>query len=234
MKKIYFFAIIISLGSCKNDSVSNNSDDSKLESNIDSVSYSLGVNIGENLQNQFPNIDLNYLENGIKDVFDTSKSLSIQGPDAQKIIQDYFAKQQAAASQEKAEASKEIIKVGEDFLTKNGKRKEVTTTESGLQYEILKVGDGPKPSATDNVRTHYHGTLLDGTVFDSSVDRGEPISFNVSGVIAGWTEALQLMTVGSKWRLYIPYNLAYGERGAGPKIGPYSTLIFEVELLKIN
>ncbi|MBM77359.1 MAG: peptidylprolyl isomerase [Crocinitomicaceae bacterium] len=238
MKKLYFFAIIISIGSCKHDSLSNNSDELKLnskndsvslklESNNDSVSYSLGVNIGENLQKEFPNIDLHDLENGIKDVFDTSKSPSIQGPDAQKIIQDYFAKQQAAASQE-------IIKVGEDFLAKNGKRDGVITTESGLQYEILKVGDGPKPSATDNVKTHYHGTLLDGTVFDSSVDRGEPISFNVNGVIAGWTEALQLMTVGSKWRLYIPYNLAYGERGAGSKIGPYSTLIFEVELLNIN
>ena len=194
---------------------------------IESVSYSLGVNIGENIQKQFPNIDITNFENGIKDVLDASKVPSIQGANAQKVIQDYFTKQQAAASQE-------IIKVGEDFLAKNGKRKEVTTTESGLQYEILKVGDGPKPSATDNVKTHYHGTLLDGTVFDSSVDRGEPISFNVSGVIAGWTEALQLMTVGSKWRLYIPYNLAYGERGAGPKIGPYSTLIFEVELLNIN
>ena len=194
---------------------------------IESVSYSLGVNIGENIQKQFPNIDITNFENGIKDVLDASKVPSIQGANAQKVIQDYFTKQQAAASQE-------IIKVGEDFLAENGKRKEVTTTESGLQYEILKVGDGPKPSATDNVKTHYHGTLLDGTVFDSSVDRGEPISFNVSGVIAGWTEALQLMTVGSKWRLYIPYNLAYGERGAGPKIGPYSTLIFEVELLNIN
>ena len=194
---------------------------------IESVSYSLGVNIGENIQKQFPNIDITNFENGIKDVLDASKVPSIQGANAQKVIQDYFTKQQAAASQE-------IIKVGEDFLAKNGKRKEVTTTKSGLQYEILKVGDGPKPSATDNVKTHYHGTLLDGTVFDSSVDRGEPISFNVNGVIAGWTEALQLMTVGSKWRLYIPYNLAYGERGAGSKIGPYSTLIFEVELLNIN
>ena len=143
------------------------------------------------------------------------------------MIQDYFTKQQAAASEG-------IIKAGADFLAENGKRKGVTTTKSGLQYEILKKGNGPIPAATDNVETHYHGTLLDGTVFDSSVERGQPISFGVNGVIAGWTEALQLMNVGSKWKLYIPYNLAYGERGAGQSIGPYSTLIFEVELLKIN
>ena len=194
---------------------------------IESVSYSLGVNIGENLQKEFPNIDLHDLENGIKDVFDTSKSPSIQGPDAQKIIQDYFAKQQAAASQE-------IIKVGEDFLAKNGKRKEVTTTKSGLQYEIITSAEGPKPTLNDQVTTHYHGTLLDGTVFDSSVDRGQPATFPVSGVIKGWTEALQLMSVGAKWRLYVPYDLAYGERGASAQIGPYTTLIFDVELLKIN
>ena len=194
---------------------------------IETVSYSLGVNIGENIQKQFSDIDTANFFDGIKDVLDPSKLPLIKGAEAQKMIQDYFTKQQAAASQD-------IIKAGADFLAKNGQRKGVTTTKSGLQYEVLKKGNGPIPTATDNVETHYHGTLLDGTVFDSSVERGNPISFGVSGVIAGWTEALQLMNVGSKWRLYIPYNLAYGERGAGPSIGPYSTLIFEVELLKIN
>ena len=143
------------------------------------------------------------------------------------MIQDYFTKQQAAASEG-------IIKVGADFLAENGKRKGVTTTKSGLQYEIIKKGNGPIPAATDNVETHYHGTLLDGTVFDSSVERGTPIALSVNGVIKGWTEALQLMSVGSKWKLFIPYNLAYGERGAGALIKPYSTLIFEVELISIN
>ena len=206
----------------------------KEKTEIETVSYSLGVTFGENIQKQFSDIQKQFSDidsanffDGIKDVLNPSKLPLIQGAEAQKMIQDYFTKQQAAASQD-------IIKAGADFLAKNGQRKGVTTTKSGLQYEVLKKGDGPIPTATDNVETHYHGTLLDGTVFDSSVERGNPISFGVSGVIAGWTEALQLMNVGSKWRLYIPYNLAYGERGAGPSIGPYSTLIFEVELLNIN
>jgi FKBP-type peptidyl-prolyl cis-trans isomerase len=113
-------------------------------------------------------------------------------------------------------------------------RKEVTTLPDGLQYEVLKMGDGAKPKTTDKVLVHYHGTLIDGTVFDSSVDRGEPIEFGVTQVIKGWTEILQLMPVGSKWKVYIPYQLAYGERGAGGSIGPYSALIFEIELLGIK
>ncbi|MFM9053078.1 MAG: FKBP-type peptidyl-prolyl cis-trans isomerase, partial [Bacteroidota bacterium] len=119
------------------------------------------------------------------------------------------------------------------FLENNKKKNGVTTTASGLQYEVIKQGTGPKPTAEDTVRTHYHGTLIDGTVFDSSVERGEPAEFPVGAVIKGWTEALQLMPVGSKYRLYIPSDLAYGERSAGPKIGPGSTLIFDVELLEI-
>ena len=120
------------------------------------------------------------------------------------------------------------------YLAENMKKPGVTVTESGLQYEVLKSGSGAKPSASDKVKTHYHGMLIDGTVFDSSVDRGEPISFNVGGVIQGWTEALQLMSVGDKWRLVIPSELAYGARGAGAKIPPHSTLVFEVELLGIE
>ena len=127
-----------------------------------------------------------------------------------------------------------MIEQGAAFLKKNGERAEVTTLKSGLQYEVIKEGDGPSPKATDKVTTHYHGTLIDGTVFDSSVQRNEPATFPVNGVIPGWVEALQLMKVGSKWRLFVPYNLAYGERGAGQAIKPFSTLIFEVELLKIN
>jgi FKBP-type peptidyl-prolyl cis-trans isomerase FklB len=199
----------------------------KITNEIDSVSYSLGVNIGENIKAQFPDIDLNNFEAAIKDVLDNKKEPKITGADAQKVIQDFFKKQQAKASES-------VIEEGKKFLIDNAKRNEVTTLESGLQYEILKTGEGPKPSLNDQVTTHYHGTLIDGTVFDSSVDRGEPATFPVSGVIKGWTEALQLMSVGSKWKLFVPYDLAYGERGAGPQIGPFTTLVFEVELIKIN
>tara|TARA_B100000965_G_scaffold397844_1_gene415006 strand:+ start:301 stop:972 length:672 start_codon:yes stop_codon:yes gene_type:complete len=199
----------------------------KLNDEVDSVSYSLGVNIGENIKSQFPDIDLKNFESGIEDVLSEKKQPKIEGQDAQKVIQEYFTKQQAKASEGK-------IEEGKAFLAKNGKRKEVITLESGLQYEIITSAEGPKPTLNDQVTTHYHGTLLDGTVFDSSVDRGQPATFPVSGVIKGWTEALQLMSVGAKWRLYVPYDLAYGERGASAQIGPYTTLIFDVELLKIN
>ena len=199
----------------------------KITNEIDSVSYCLGVNIGENIKSQFPDIDLKNFELAIKDVLDDKKEPKINAADAQKVIQDFFKKQQAKASES-------IIEEGEKFLEDNKKRNNVITLESGLQYEILKSGEGPKPSLEDQVTTHYHGTLIDGTVFDSSVERGQPATFPVGGVIKGWTEALQLMSVGSKWKLFVPYNLAYGERGAGPQIGPYTTLIFEVELIKIN
>lgn len=199
----------------------------KLTNEIDSVSYSLGVNIGENLKTQFPDINLKNFELAIKDVLDNQKVPKISGADAQKVIQNYFQKQQAKASES-------VIEEGKKFLTENSKKDGVITLESGLQYEIIKSGEGAKPTINDQVTTHYHGTLLDGTVFDSSVERGQPATFPVSGVIKGWTEALQLMTVGSKWKLFVPYDLAYGERGAGPKIGPYTTLIFEVELISIN
>ena len=199
----------------------------KLNNEIDSVSYSLGVNIGENIKTQFPDIDLKNFEAAIKDVLDDNKKPSISGADAQKTIQEYFTKQQAKASES-------VVDEGKKFLAENSKKENVVTLESGLQYEVIKTGKGAKPTLNDQVTTHYHGTLIDGTVFDSSVERGEPASFPVSGVIKGWTEALQLMNVGSKWRLFVPYDLAYGERGAGPKIGPFTTLIFEVELISIN
>ena len=199
----------------------------KLKNEIDSVSYSLGVNIGENIKAQFPNLDLKNFEVGIEDVLNDKKQPKVEGADAQKIIQEYFTKLQAKANEEKIEA-------GKKFLEENSKRDEVITLESGLQYEVLKAGEGAKPTPNDQVTTHYHGTLIDGTVFDSSVERGEPATFPVSGVIKGWTEALQLMSVGAKWRLYVPSDLAYGERGAGAQIGPHTTLIFDVELLKIN
>ena len=223
MKKFKFLILLIIANLTTNIKMSAQ----KLNNEIDSVSYSLGVNIGENIKTQFPDIDLKNFEAAIKDVLDDNKKPSISGADAQKTIQEYFTKQQAKASES-------VVEEGKKFLAENSKKENVVTLESGLQYEVIKTGEGAKPTLNDQVTTHYHGTLIDGTVFDSSVEREEPASFPVSGVIKGWTEALQLMNVGSKWRLFVPYDLAYGERGAGPKIGPFTTLIFEVELISIN
>lgn len=198
-----------------------------LENEIDKISYSLGVNMAQNLKGQGLN-KLNYsaLTQGVKDVYG-SDDVKIDPFQAQKILQEFFQKKQ----EEQHAGNKEA---GEKFLAENAKRPEVTVLPSGLQYEVMKEGTGDKPTATSTVKTHYHGTLIDGEVFDSSVDRGQPASFPVNRVIAGWTEALQLMPVGSKWKLFIPYNLAYGERGAGGKIGPFSALVFEVELIEIE
>ena len=223
MKKFKFLTLLIIANLTTNIKMSAQ----KLNNEIDSVSYSLGVNIGENIKTQFPDIDLKNFEAAIKDVLDDNKKPSISGADAQKTIQEFFTKQQAKASES-------MVEEGRKFLAENSKKENVVTLESGLQYEVIKTGEGAKPTLNDQVTTHYHGTLIDGTVFDSSVERGEPASFPVSGVIKGWTEALQLMNVGSKWRLFVPYDLAYGERGAGPQIGPFTTLIFEVELISIN
>ena len=222
-KSIQLIILIITI----NLSIKTTMSAQKLTNEIDSVSYSLGVNIGENIKTQFPDIDLKNFELAIKDVLDEKKEPKISAVDAQKVIQNYFQKQQA-------KASKSVIEEGKKFLEENSKKDGIITLESGLQYQVIKSAEGPKPTINDQVTTHYHGTLLDGTVFDSSIERGQPATFPVSGVIKGWTEALQLMTVGSKWKLFVPYDLAYGERSAGPKIGPYTTLIFEVELISIN
>jgi|TARA_B100001564_G_scaffold177151_1_gene148952 FKBP-type peptidyl-prolyl cis-trans isomerase FklB len=224
MKKIIFLSSLILFIACKTEKTNKTAN---LITELDSVSYSLGVNIGENIKTQFEDINLDNFEAGIKDVLEKDVEAKISDNQAQAIIQSYFSKKQQKQSES-------VIEEGINFLRENGKREGVTTLASGLQYEVINDGTGPKPTIEDNVTTHYHGTLIDGTVFDSSVDRGEPASFPVGGVIKGWTEALQLMAVGSKWKLYVPYDLAYGERGAGPQIGPYSTLIFEVELISIN
>ena len=224
MKKIIFLSSLILFIACKTEKTNKTAN---LVTELDSVSYSLGVNIGENIKAQFEDINLDNFEAGIKDVLKKDVEAKISDNQAQAIIQSYFSKKQQKQSES-------VIEEGINFLRENGKREVVTTLASGLQYEVINDGTGPKPTIEDNVTTHYHGTLIDGTVFDSSVDRGEPASFPVGGVIKGWTEALQLMAVGSKWKLYVPYDLAYGERGAGPQIGPYSTLIFEVELISIN
>ena len=224
MKNVIIISSLLAVVACKTEAPK----EANLENELDSVSYSLGVNIGENIKNQFEDISLDNFKAGMKEVLDNEKDPKISGEQATAIIQGYFTKKQG-------QESESMIEEGRKFLETNASKEGVTVLESGLQYEVLAQGDGINmPKLEDNVTTHYHGTLMDGTVFDSSVDRGEPASFPVNGVIKGWTEALQLMSVGSKWKLYVPYDLAYGERGAGPQIGPYTTLIFEVELISIN
>jgi len=201
----------------------------------DSVSYFLGTNVYSFLEaNKFTDhFSKASFYKGMEDeLMKNSPALSEEDGEAlaRQIVDE--ARQEMMAAQKEQFAGK--IAEGEAFLAEKTAQEDVVTLPSGLRYKILKEGNGPKPAATDIVSTHYHGTLIDGTVFDSSVDRGEPTEFPVNRVIPGWTEALQLMPVGSKWELYIPYNLAYGEQGAGASIEPYSTLIFEVELLEIK
>ncbi len=193
---------------------------------MDSVSYSLGVLIAKNLKaNGVKDLNVKVLTDAIDDVL-SGREVRWSEDECKKIFSDF-----SKSMQEKTLG--EVKKAGIQYLEENAKKKGVVTTKSGLQYEILKSGEGPQPKETDRVKVHYHGTLIDGTVFDSSVDRGEPITFPVNGVIKGWQEALQMMHVGDKWRIVIPYDLAYGDRGAG-SIKPYETLIFEVELLGIE
>jgi len=193
---------------------------------MDKVSYALGLSLGNNLRNSgFEGLEYSDLSKGIQHVLENqSPEMSIQ--EAQAIINEYFRK-----IQEKMHAK--TIEEGNAFLETNAKKAGVTTTASGLQYEVINAGSGEKPAASDRVKVHYHGTLISGEVFDSSVNRGEPATFGVTQVISGWVEALQLMTVGSKWKLVIPSELAYGAQGAGQMIGPHTTLIFEVELIDI-
>ena len=193
---------------------------------MEKVSYALGLSLGNNLLGSGVNT-LNYtqLSKGIQDVME-QKQPDMSYQEAQTVVNDFFQTLQSSTS-EKAQSE------GKAFLEANGKRNEVITLASGLQYEVMTKGTGAIPKASDSVKVHYHGTLIDGNVFDSSVRRGEPATFGVTQVISGWVEALQLMPVGSKWKLFIPSNLAYGEQGAGQSIPPNSTLIFEVELLEI-
>jgi FKBP-type peptidyl-prolyl cis-trans isomerase FklB len=193
------------------------------------VSYLIGRQVGDQLKtNQFPDFDIDGVSKGIKDTFaDADMPLSEEQIEAAyKVIQEQMQEIQAKASEEGQ-------KVGTDFLAANAKKDGIITLESGLQYEVLVEGNGAKPTKESTVRTHYHGSFIDGKVFDSSVERGQPAEFPVGGVIAGWTEALQLMGEGSKWRLFVPSDLAYGAQGSQGAIPPHSALIFEVELLNV-
>ncbi|MGQ8336171.1 FKBP-type peptidyl-prolyl cis-trans isomerase [Sunxiuqinia sp. A32] len=198
----------------------------EMKSQLEKFSYALGLSISSNLiQSGVKSIDPANFMNALSDVF-TGKEPKLTAEEANKILQEFMEEQQSTDGNANLEA-------GLTFLAENREKEGVVETASGLQYKIILDGDGESPSATDQVKCHYHGTLIDGTVFDSSVQRGEPAVFPVNGVIQGWVEALQMMSIGSKWRLFVPSDLAYGDRGAGGAIGPNTTLIFDVELLEI-
>jgi len=193
---------------------------------MEKVSYALGLSLGNNLLGSGVNaLDYAELAQGIQDVMEQAKP-KMSYEEAQTVINDFFQSLQAKGG-DKAQSE------GIAFLEENGKKEGIITLASGLQYEILSEGTGATPKASDSVKVHYHGTLIDGKVFDSSVNRGEPATFGVTQVISGWVEALQLMPAGSKWKLFIPSELAYGAQGAGQAIAPHTALIFEVELLEI-
>lgn len=193
---------------------------------MDKISYALGLGIGHQLKNMgIENFSVEDFAQSIKDVME-DKATAMTSQEAQSLLNTYFQEKQKAESQK-------AISEGKAFLEENAKKEGVVTTKSGLQYEILTEGTGKQPKATDTVRCHYEGSLINGSVFDSSYKRGEPAEFGLSQVIPGWTEGVQLMKEGAKYRFYIPYLLGYGENGAGSSIPPYSTLIFDVELIKV-
>lgn len=201
---------------------------------MDKISYALGLGIGQQLKQMGlkDTLCVNDFAQSITDVLQDN-DLKISHSEAQKIVNEFFTEQEKKMQQEKEAAGKQALEEGKVFLANNGARKEVVTCKSGLQYEILQEGTGKHPSATDKVRCHYEGRLIDGTVFDSSYKRNEPAVFGLNQVIAGWTEGLQLMGEGAKYRFFIPYLLGYGENGAGAMIPPFATLIFDVELIKV-
>lgn len=193
---------------------------------MDKISYALGLGIGQQLKNMnIENFSIESFAKSIADVMSGAKT-EMTAVEAQKMLNEYF-------QEKEAQDAKKNIEAGKTYLKENGSRDGVVTTASGLQYEVLQEGTGKSPKATDKVRCHYEGRLTDGTVFDSSYQRGEPADFGLNQVIAGWTEGVQLMKEGAKYRFHIPYLLGYGERGAGASIPPYATLVFDVELIKV-
>lgn len=243
MKKWVLVAMCAALVACKNEEAGNTGviqeakADEKTATSFKNedqkASYAIGLRMGEGFARDLGEIDLDMYYKGVQDGFKGSAPL-LSPDEVVATMQALQTRKMEEQQQAMTKAADENKAASEAFLAKNKSRKEVTTTASGLQYEVIKKGSGETPDADDKVNVHYHGTLPDGTVFDSSVERGEPISFAVNGVIKGWTEALQLMHVGDKWKLYIPSDLAYGARGAGPKIGPNQALVFDVELLGVE
>jgi FKBP-type peptidyl-prolyl cis-trans isomerase FklB len=205
----------------------------KLETLMDKVSYSIGLNIGKDFKAQNIEVNPELLARGIKDAISDTKPL-LTDEEIQEAIGSFQQERMAEAEEMAKAAGEKNRQEGESFLLENAKKEGVVTLPSGLQYKVIEEGTGKSPEPGDQVTVHYRGTLVDGTEFDSSYERGEPVTFPVGGVIPGWTEALQLMKEGAKWQLFIPPSLAYGEKGAGQVIGPNSTLIFDVELISVQ
>ena len=200
---------------------------------MDKVSYALGLGIGRQLsQMGADNLDIDDFAKAIKDIL-AGKKPEIDDAEAQTLVKDFFEKQEAKQRAAAAEKFKETKEKGEAYLAENAKKEGVVTLPSGLQYQVIKEGNGRRPKATDKVKCHYEGMLVDGSLFDSSIQRGEPATFPLNGVIKGWTEGLQLMQEGAKYRFFIPYHLGYGENGAGASIPPFAALVFDVELIEV-
>ena len=200
---------------------------------MDKLSYALGIGIGSQLAGMgAKGLNIDDFAQAVKDVI-SGTPLKVNNAEAQSLVQAFFQEQEEKQRAAAAEAGKVAKAAGESFLAENAKKEGIVVLPSGLQYQVLKEGNGKKPSATDQVKCHYEGTLIDGTIFDSSYQRNEPATFGLNQVIAGWTEGVQLMSEGAKYRFFIPYNLAYGERGAGAQIPPCAALVFDVELLKV-
>ena len=201
--------------------------------NMDKLSYALGIGIGRQLaQMGADSLNIDDFAQAIKDIIG-GQSLQVSDSEAQQLVNSFFQEQEAKQRAAAAEKGKAVKEAGEKFLAENAKKDGIITLPSGLQYQVLKEGNGKSPKATDRVKCHYEGTLIDGTMFDSSIQRGEPAVFGLNQVIAGWTEGVQLMQEGAKYRFFIPYNLGYGEHGAGASIPPFAALVFDVELIEV-
>jgi len=233
MKKIMMIACVAMLAACSDKPEVSVAPALTLDNDKAKLSYAIGLDIGQSLETLSADLDRALLIAAINDRLDGNTS-KLNPEDATKVKQTYFKEQADKRAAEQKLAAEKNVAEGKAFLVENGKKQGVTTTASGLQYEVMTKGSGAKPLATDKVTVNYKGTLIDGTEFDSSYKRGQPVTFPLGGVIKGWTEGVQLMAVGSKYRFVLPADLAYGERGAGPKIGANSVLIFEVELVSIG
>ncbi len=234
MRKLIALGMMLGLAACsQGDAPSEKAKQAALDTDVAKFSYAMGMDVGTSLRQMGSDIDADVLVEALRTSL-AGGEVRLKPEEAGQVKQAFFQKKQQEKQAEMAATGATNKVTGETFLATNKKKESVMTTDSGLQYEVLTSADGAKPVATDTVKVHYKGTLIDGTEFDSSYARGEPATFPLNRVIRGWTEGVQLMTVGSKYRFFVPSGLAYGERGAGQKIGPNSTLIFEVELLNIE
>ena len=234
MRKILCLTLVLLVGSTTWAQDAKQAAAGKPTNNREKMSYSIGADIGRNLKNNEIGLSLQHFFAGIRDAF-TGKPLALTNQELSAGVQNFQTemRQKAILRAERTPAGRVAVKPGKDFLAANAKKPGVKTTSSGLQYKVIKSGNGATPKATDKVTTHYEGRLIDGKVFDSSYKRGEPATFPVNGVIKGWTEALQMMKEGDKWQLYIPHHLAYGPQGR-PSIPPFAALIFDIELVEVE